>query len=84
MSTIGAAVRQARKGRRWSCGKLAEKAGELSGAPEISELQIRALEKGRNTFRIDDPNEPLPWVLRALDLGVEVIAKGLGMERGAA
>jgi transcriptional regulator with XRE-family HTH domain len=84
MSTIGAAIKQARRAKNWSCGKLADRAGDLPGAPSISELQVRALERGRNTFRIDDKSEPLPWVLRALGLGVEVVAKSLGLERGAA
>lgn len=78
MSSIGAAIRQARKAKKLTCIKLAEKAGALPGAPDITELQIRNLEKGRNTFRIDDPEEPLPWVLRALGLGMEVVGRGLG------
>lgn len=78
-STIGQAVRQARRKRRWNCGRLAQEAAGFPGAPDITERQVENLERARNTFTVDDPEEPLPWVLRALGLGVEVVAAGLGL-----
>jgi len=80
MSTIGTAIRQARKARKWSYVRLAGEAGALPGAPPITELQVRNLERGRNTFKIDDPDEPLPWVLRALGLGLDIVGRGLGLK----
>lgn len=81
MSSVGTAIRNARKARHWSAGKLADRASQLPGAPSISELQVRALEKGRNTFKVDDPAEPLPWVMKALGMSIEAVAVGLGLER---
>lgn len=78
MSQVGDAIKAARKERGWSRARLAEEASALPGAPDISDLQVFELERGRSTVRLDDPTEPTPFVLRVLGVGAGVLLKAIG------
>jgi hypothetical protein len=87
MTTIGRAMRDKMRGRHMSAAFVAELATELrkkAGAPggEITERQVRDL-RSRTTVRIDDPEEPLRFVLDALGVPPGVLLKAAGWEVGA-
>jgi transcriptional regulator with XRE-family HTH domain len=79
MSQLSSTIRRARKAAGLSQPQLAEKASALPGAPEISIKRVAAIERGRLTIRLDDPEEALPWLLRALRLGGEPVLRALGL-----
>lgn len=80
MTSLGFTIRARREERGWSLEDLAEEASRIAGAPEISPEAVGYLERARQSFRIDDPREPLPYVLRALGLETgEVVLRALGL-----
>lgn len=79
MTELGETIRETRRLKGLNRGQLAERAQALPGAPEITELQVQALERGRGVIKLYDRKEPLPWVLRALGLGGAVVLRALGL-----
>lgn len=57
---------------------LARKAGVDREEP-VTMAQVVAICGERKAFKLDDPDEPLPYVLKALGLSGDVVLRGLGM-----
>ncbi len=58
---------------------LARKAGVERDEDLISTGQVISICGERKSIKLDDPHEPLPYVLRALGLGGDVVLRALGM-----
>lgn len=80
MSIVGNAIRQARRGKQWSQDRLAAEAAKLPKAPRITRDIVQSYEWGRPIVRLEDADEPLPFLLKALGLNGEPILRALGME----
>ena len=77
MTTLGREIRKSRRQMGWSIEKLAEEAGQVPGAPEISADDVGYLERCRLRLVIDDEDDCLPWVLKALGMDGGVVLKAL-------
>lgn len=79
MNELGKAIRKERRRRGWNVQRLAEEIQKLPGAPEVSEDQIARLEGNRATVKLDPDEEPLSWVMRALDIPDKVLLAAVGL-----
>jgi hypothetical protein len=82
MTTIGEAMRDKMRERKLSAAKVAERASALrrkAGAPggEITERQVRDL-RNRSTMSVDDPEDPLRFVLEAIGVPPTVVLDAVG------
>jgi transcriptional regulator with XRE-family HTH domain len=67
-TSLGQAIRARRRNLGWSQEQLAEEASRLKDAPKIDVATVGYVERARTTVRLDDPLEPLPWMLKALGM----------------
>ncbi len=84
-TSLGRAIWEARARRGWNSMRLASEATAVAARLEPSlgiifgYQQIHRLERFRATIAIDDPRDPLRYVMRALGLGPDVLAKAVGL-----
>lgn len=82
MNTLGGEIRRALRAKGWTYADLAREAAAVPGAPRLSQDQMRQICTSRVAFRVDDETEPLPFVMRALGLGPEVLIRAFGLGNG--
>ena len=77
-----------RNERGWTRLRLGEAATEIArrlhpnDLPidyEIDDKTVNSVERSRNTFKTDDPKEPLPYILKALGISGEVVLRAVGL-----
>lgn len=84
-TSLGRAIWEARARRGWTSTRLASEATVVAARlePDLGIVfgyqEMRRLERYRNTIAVDDPSDPLRYVMRVLGLGPEVLAKAVGI-----
>ncbi len=82
--SLGFRIRQAREARGWNRDQLAEKANALRevacpDAEPLTAWMIRDVETRRMLLKLNDPRDPMPYVLRAVGLGLRELGEAVGL-----